>query len=1542
MKIKLIGKKKIVSLTLPQRVYGNYWITNENNENLINIEAVDGNWMMKSNDEIKIVEDNSVIESTPIEENHFYHFLDEENNEKYRVFVGATYDSKMLALEFTEQSALSFTIGNSASEEGGRANYISYENPNVHYNQILIERDNAIYHLKNMSPDVNVYVNNYLVEDTYLKYGDVVFCEGLSFSFVGNILLLGTVETKVKYVTNKFSTHKSKKLDYSQVDKIADQNIEMYQKNDYFVRPPRFNELIEPYELQIDTPPSAPSDETTPMILTLGPMLIMGMSASVSGATALIKVIMGEESFKDNFTSILTAFCMITAMLVFPTINKMYQKRKKEKKEALRQQKYREYIKQKAIELRNECTRQKRILIENNISLKDVGDIILYKKRNLWERKIIHPDFLELRLGIGNVAPKINVQFKKEQFELQEDNLEVEARKVINANSVIEDVPVTLSFKEKYISALIGKYNLLRRYMDGLILQMMAYHSYDELKIVILTNESNKPSWDKFKNIPYIWNSDKTMRFYGVGKDEISRISTELQNLYQERVNSEADSENKEVTYATHYMIITDDVALAVKAGIVRDILKDKKARGFSLLFLTDTLNSLPSECSSFISIDTNIGGIFENELVNKKQEFIPDFTATTIDSYIYMASNIPIETMSASYELPSVYTFLEMYDAGNVEQLNAYNRWQKNDPTTSLACPVGVDENGELFKLDLHEKVHGPHGLIAGMTGSGKSEFIITYILSMAVNYDPNEVQFVLIDYKGGGLAGAFENKETGDKLPHLAGTITNLDINEINRSLSSLQSELKRRQRVFNEARDACNESTIDIYKYQKLYREGKVQEPVAHLFIISDEFAELKSQQPEFMDELISAARIGRSLGVHLILATQKPSGVVDNQIWSNAKFRVCLKVQDKSDSNDMIRVPDAAYIKETGRFFLQVGFNEFFALGQSAWAGAPYYPAEKRKKMIDSSVAFVNDIGERTKSIDNDKQNLRGIHQGEEITNILRYLQNLGKTENIEVKQLWLDSIPAEIYVDDLKYKYHYEKKPYLLEIPIGEYDAPKEQRQGLLTIPLTTEGNLLIYGAVGSGKENLVSTIIFSLITTYSASEVYIYVLDFGTEALKVYENAPQVGNIVSSSEKDKIKTLIDMLKNEINIRKNAFANYNGSFIFYNQRAEKKVPNIVVIINGFESFNENYAEFADDLILLTREGPKYGIMFIMTVSATNNIRIKVSQNFNLKLSLQMNDEFDYRQIIGKSEVLPSKIMGRGLVKLDDVYEFQAAYPASPDSINDYVENLISVISSNSKVKAVPIPTIPETVTWADVSSEFDGLNSVPVGIAKDNLNILSVDLKNQLSLIVSATKIDATKDFVENFVIELCKSKNTAVYVIDAERLISKAIPKAKIYTTAFSKVFESLKGIVDKLNDIYVSNDYNPDSLNNYGDMVFVITGMNKIKTILAENFDTLVGQTIQASKKLSKICYVLIDGFDNLKKLEYDSWYKDIVNSTRGIWIGNGLAEQSIFRLNVTSKAISGNIPNNFGYNIVSGIPTLFKYVEDASDDTDVLWEEK
>ena len=377
----------------------------------------------------------------------------------------------------------------------------------------------------------------------------------------------------------------------------------------------------------------------------------------------------------------------------------------------------------------------------------------------------------------------------------------------------------------------------------------------------------------------------------------------------------------------------------------------------------------LPKETVSVIEIDDEGSKIYEkNDISGNSIMFEAESgIKCNINDIAVRLANTQLDIASRMYELPDMITFLDMYGVDRIEHLNPLIRWKENNPTVSLSAPVGVDTTGELFTLDLHEKYQGPHGLVAGMTGSGKSEFIITYILSMAVNYHPDEVAFILIDYKGGGLTGAFEDKEKGIKLPHLAGTITNLDGAAVKRSLISIQSELRRRQAVFNEARKVSNEGTMDIYKYQKLYRDKVVTEPVPHLFIISDEFAELKTQQPEFMEQLISAARIGRSLGVHLILATQKPSGVVDDQIWSNTRFRVCLKVQDKSDSNDMIKRSDAAELSHTGRFYLQVGFNEYFAKGQSAWCGATYYEDGNNEQMRPVSVSVIDNTGRTVKQV-----------------------------------------------------------------------------------------------------------------------------------------------------------------------------------------------------------------------------------------------------------------------------------------------------------------------------------------------------------------------------------------------------------------------------------------------------------------------------------------------------------------------------------------------------------------------------------------------
>ena len=455
------------------------------------------------------------------------------------------------------------------------------------------------------------------------------------------------------------------------------------------------------------------------------------------------------------------------------------------------------------------------------------------------------------------------------------------------------------------------------------------------------------------------------MRFYASDILEAESLSSYLVRIFNNRVQNETASDEN---LFPHYLIICDNMDLYRNVTIIDKVLKQKgKKTGFSFMTFASKTTDVPDGCSYFVDYQSDKATFFQSEMdASNIMSFTPEISTSKInqDRCISLLANIPIKNNAEiNALLPDKLGFLEMNNVGTVEQLNSVNRWKSSQVVNTLAAPIGVDANGNVLLLDLHEKKHGPHGLIAGMTGSGKSEFIITYILSLAVNYSPEEVQFVLIDYKGGGLAGAFENRKTGMKLPHLVGTITNLDKSSMNRTLVSIKSELERRQRVFNEAKESLNSGTIDIYKYQKLVREGSLKEPMAHLFIICDEFAELKAQQPDFMDELVSAARIGRSLGIHLILATQKPSGVVDDQIWSNSKFKVCCKVQTADDSKEMIRRDDAAYIKESGRFYLQVGYDEIFVKGQSAYTGTQYVPSDTVISNDNSKedIEFLDDLG-----------------------------------------------------------------------------------------------------------------------------------------------------------------------------------------------------------------------------------------------------------------------------------------------------------------------------------------------------------------------------------------------------------------------------------------------------------------------------------------------------------------------------------------------------------------------------------------------------
>ena len=783
-----------------------------------------------------------------------------------------------------------------------------------------------------------------------------------------------------------------------------------------------------------------------------------------------------------------------------------------------------------------------------------------------------------------------------------------------------------------------------------------------------------------------------------------------------------------------------------------------------------------------------------------------------------------------------------------------------------------------------------------------GKSEFIITYILSLALNYHPNDVSFVLIDYKGGGLTGAFKNGDL--ELPHIVGTITNIDTDGLQRSLISIRSEVKRRQILFNKARQIANDGTIDIYKYQKLYHQGVLQEPLPHLLIICDEFAELKQQQPDFMSELVSISRIGRSLGVHLILATQKPSGIVDEQIRSNSKFAICLKVQDKSDSSDVIGTDKAAFLKQAGRFYFKVGNDEYFMLGQSGWAGALYIPKQNNNNNGQNVIQFISNTGKVIKEVSSGIK-IRASSQGEQLTNIVKAICEIAKKENFKQRKLWLEKLEENIYVDDLKKKYKYKTQENNNEIIIGEYDDPERQNQDLVKIDVINSGNIAVFGAVDSGKEALLNTMIYELISKYSSNKLWMYILDFGSETFKIWKDAPHVGDVILSDDNEKLTRFFKMIKEEMDNRKEILSDYNGDYEYYLKTSQKEMPMIVVAINGFENFSEKYIDDYDDTLLsIAREGQKYGIIFVFIASTANDFRYRLLQILKKKICLNLANDSDYLNVLENVGIrkLPH-IFGRGFIEInDEIMEFQIAKICKPENYNTQIRTIISEIKKNNSVVADEIKVLPKVVKLTDFNTEKINISRFPIGIISKDLEELYYDFKKNFVTVITGKLIEEAASFAENLEKSINSLDGVKTIVIDYENIITNASKSPdEIYN-------EFCKSTDKKINE----------------HTCVIICGIQKLMNSEG-NAEYEFSQIVNKCKEKGTYSFIIVENEQKMKEYTYEGWYKDITNSNV-IWVGDGISEQYLLAVRALNKDIEENCEKLYGYIGIKNKTVMFK----------------
>ena len=647
--------------------------------------------------------------------------------------------------------------------------------------------------------------------------------------------------------------------------------------------------------------------------------------------------------------------------------------------------------------------------------------------------------------------------------------------------------------------------------------------------------------------------------------------------------------------------------------------------------------------------------------------------------------------------------------------------------------------------------------------------------ILSLAVNFHPHDVAFLLIDYKGGGMANLFKN------LPHLLGTITNLDGAQSMRALASINAEIHRRERLFGEF------EVNHINQYQKKFKNGEATEPLPHLFLISDEFAELKVNQPDFIKELVSIARVGRSLGVHLILATQKPSGVVDDQIWSNSRFKIALKVADRSDSNEMLHTPDAAEITQTGRAYLQVGNNEVYELFQSAWSGADYQPDKDDMGIEDHTIYLINELGQY-EILNEDLSGLEDVDEIKEVPTeldaIVHHIQLLCEEQEIPpVPQPWLPPLKERIALDELE-----EVQPAVawaqekpLSVLLGMADIPQAQKQEAVSINLSKDGHILLYGSPGTGKTTFLQTAGMDLARKFSPKALTMYLMDFGTNGLAPLSKLPQVADTMLLDQTEKISKFVRIMEKELNRRKKLLADYGvGTLDLYRQASGQEEPAIVILLDSYEAFKEEAyeAELFKLLVRISREGLSIGVHLLVTAGRQTNLRAQLYSNFKHQLSLPQNEAGEVRAIVGSTPLAMTMedIKGRALMKREEVDVIQLALPVYGANDTQVLNNLRQAVASLQEAwtgqRPSAIPMVPEELTMEeflnlpDVQEAIEN-DQIPIGLELEMVGSVNISLSKFKHMAYVSNAEDAFDNITHHLLKTILRMPNVHMMLIDA-------------------------------------------------------------------------------------------------------------------------------------------------------------------------------
>jgi len=1029
---------------------------------------------------------------------------------------------------------------------------------------------------------------------------------------------------------------------------------------------------------------------------------------------------------------------------------------------------------------------------------------------DLWVKNKSHKDFWLCRIGMGDIPFQVKIE-TKENFLY--GNYSDRVKNIEDSYKTLRDVPICIDFDENSRVGLVGDIESCGQYIlcCDIVSQIVLQNSYKDVKLVFLLKDKtgfNDGKWSYVYWLPHVFMTGQDNRYVAFGKEEVDEVCYRLLDSLRCYDIIEEDKKN-------YFCVIVEDMSLIDDNPLKKYLFEKDYEKYIKTIVLSDNVMNLPNECNIVAEKSKNFEGIYsvrEGNL-NGHNVIFDKMTPKMVYDIAKKISQVEIEDTNIKGEIPRKISFLKLFDANNIEELDLEERYKRNKTYENISAIIGAKAGNNKQILDLNEKFHGPHGLIVGTTGSGKSELLKTLILSLAVNYSPDMVNFFLIDYKGGAMSRAFE------KLPHVVGSISNLSSDLLVRAMLTIKSENKKRQIIFAKTR------VSHIDEYTKLYEKGFVHLKIPHLFVVIDEFAMLKKENPEFINELISVARIGRSLGVHLILATQSGRNVIDENIISNSRFKIALKMQNESESINVLGKKDAAYLTENGRAILKAGNDEVYEEFQVSMCSMVYDIEETNQNvnvqfvtsLLDDDITGSFASGQNTMQkyrkfireliLNNDfesfvgyenvqKQNLKDINEivssrlcvetydvtDNKIDKIIEYAEKNNiripvirekslieyiiehinnvcqKLEIARPDKIWMPVLTDDIIVNDLK---GFDKlianrnlfSKTKVKAYVGLIDDPYNQYQMPFVIDLNKSYNMAILGQTMSGKTTFLQTFVYSLCKSYTKEDLKVYIISNDEKAFESFKDFENVIKVMSQPEEDDIQDVLMTIQKLFEQRKNKKENE------YSDR-------IVFIIDGYETFKELMGREYDDVIYkIMRMAPKAGANVILSgqMFGMGYIPTKLQMAVQNIVALKLKDRSFYVDAFGISniDVMPERnVKGRGIALFDDrILLFQTAVAECIDE-----DNRMTFIKKEARKLCED-----KESRVCEIDENLNDIQKAQIADARieniDKPKSFVIELSKTYTYYICGSK-NTTDDFAKKILIYASKLSNTRSYIVD--------------------------------------------------------------------------------------------------------------------------------------------------------------------------------